>query len=221
MNVDDETLMAFADGELSEARAAEVAAAVAADPALAARVERFRAVRSRLAGALDGARPPADAMARAQRAQSVRAAARPRIWGSAIAASVAGLAMGVAATLSLQPGRADLGDSLQAQGDLAAALDSLPSGAAKGPVAALYTVVAADGRPCRAFRMRDYEGVACRERGDWRVLALAQAPRRAGGFAPASGDEPAAIAAAVDALEPGDPLSPQAEQARIAARWRE
>ena len=154
MNVDDETLMAFADGELPEARAAEVAAAVAADPALAARVERFRAVRTRLGGALDGIRPPADLMARAQQAEAARAAARPRLWGSAVAASVAGLAVGVGAVLSLQPGRADLGDGFQARGELAAALDGLPSGAAKGSVAALYAVVAADGRPCRCIEAR-------------------------------------------------------------------
>jgi anti-sigma factor RsiW len=45
-NLDDETLMAFADGELDEVAAAEVAAAIDADPALAARVEMFMETRA-------------------------------------------------------------------------------------------------------------------------------------------------------------------------------
>lgn len=49
---DDETLMAFADGELDEVTAARVAAALADDPALAANVEMFRASRRHVGEAL-------------------------------------------------------------------------------------------------------------------------------------------------------------------------
>jgi anti-sigma factor RsiW len=49
MNITDETLAAYADGELERGEAAQVAAAVAADPALAAKIEAHRALRSRLA----------------------------------------------------------------------------------------------------------------------------------------------------------------------------
>ena len=51
MTVRDEDLMAFVDDELPEAEAAEVAAAIAADPALAARAEAFRRSRALVAEA--------------------------------------------------------------------------------------------------------------------------------------------------------------------------
>ena len=51
MNYDDETLMAFADGELDELLSAEIASAMERDPALARRVERHRALRAQVAGA--------------------------------------------------------------------------------------------------------------------------------------------------------------------------
>jgi hypothetical protein len=224
MSFDDATLMAFADGELPKARAAEVAAAVARDPALAAKVARFRAVREKLAGTLDGLASPPELLARAQNAEIVRTAARPLVWRAALAASVAGLVVGVAAVTALRPA-GDLGPELGAQGALLAALDQTPSGETSGAVRPLYTVVAADGRACRAFRQGDgaraYEGVACRDGGGWRVLALAEAPPRPVGFGQASGDEPTAVTAALDALKAGDPLSAAAERRRIAARWRE
>jgi hypothetical protein len=222
MSIDDATLMAFADGELSDTRAAEVAAAVAADPTLAARVERFRTVRTKLAASLDNLAPPADLLARAEQAQ----ASRPnlvRIWGPALAASVAGLVIGAAAVTTLRPD-GDVGPEMAAQGDLVAVLERTPSGTAAGGVEPLYSVVAADGRACRAFRTiggRSYEGVACREGDGWRVLALAEAPRRATGYGQASGDEPAAVGAALDGVQAGEPLSAAAEAALIRRGWRE
>jgi hypothetical protein len=50
MSVTDQDLMAFADGELSDVDAARVASAVAADPALAARVDAERRLRTMLGG---------------------------------------------------------------------------------------------------------------------------------------------------------------------------
>lgn len=47
-DIDDATLMAYADGELPAAEATRVEAAIAADPALAAAVERHRQLRDRL-----------------------------------------------------------------------------------------------------------------------------------------------------------------------------
>jgi hypothetical protein len=62
MKFSDEILMAYADGELEEPRRSEVERAVRADPALAAIVERHRALRrdvfSAFAGVLDEPVPP-------------------------------------------------------------------------------------------------------------------------------------------------------------------
>ena len=51
MNYDDETLMAYADGELDAVQRAEIATAADKDPALARRVEKHRALRAQVAGA--------------------------------------------------------------------------------------------------------------------------------------------------------------------------
>jgi anti-sigma factor RsiW len=53
MSIPEETLMAYADGELGPAQRAEVEAAVAADPQLAERVEQHRALRKKLNAAFD------------------------------------------------------------------------------------------------------------------------------------------------------------------------
>jgi anti-sigma factor RsiW len=53
MTIPDETLMAYADDELEPAQHAEVEAALAADPKLAARVEAHRALRKKLNAAFD------------------------------------------------------------------------------------------------------------------------------------------------------------------------
>ncbi len=53
MRIDDETLMAYADGDLPLLEAKRIEAAMADDPVLAARVARFRAVRRALRTAYD------------------------------------------------------------------------------------------------------------------------------------------------------------------------
>lgn len=226
-NWDDETLMGFADDALPADRAAEVAAAVAGDPVLAARVERFRAVRARFA---DLDIPPPDAgalMARAKAAVAARERRRAApAWGMSLAAGLAGLAIGAGAMLTraADPG---YGADMKAHGVLQAALDGAASGGAvsQGGLRAspLYTVAAADGRSCRAFRTEAKggasEGVACRGEDGWRVLAVAPAATRPGGFGQAGSPEPAAVTAALDALDPGDPLPAVEEAALIARRW--
>jgi hypothetical protein len=53
MSIPDETLMAYADGELELAQRAEVEAALAADPTLVVRVQQHRALRKKLNAAFD------------------------------------------------------------------------------------------------------------------------------------------------------------------------
>jgi hypothetical protein len=223
VSVDDETLSAFAEGQLPPEKVAVVAAAVAADPELAARLERLRALRGLLGGVKAEAPTPRSGLMAAAR----RAVAGPGPWIPALAAGVAGLAVGLAATfLRSETGLVDLKAGMAVRGALEAALDETASGmdlrrdgAAVSP---LYTVIAADGRPCRVFRVSAqtaFEGAACREGGAWRLQTLAPVAIRGPGFDQASTAEPPALAAAMDAIGAGDPLAQAAEAELMAAGW--
>jgi anti-sigma factor ChrR (cupin superfamily) len=152
VTIDDETLIAYADGELDAARRVEVEAAVEADPALAERLARHRALRERIAGAYAGVadEPAPDALAaviaaggpksagevidlaarRAAREKPADAPARAWTWKQA-AAMAACLALGVAVAWPLWRGgggapapiRLDR-DGMVAQGELARALST-------------------------------------------------------------------------------------------------
>ncbi|MBL8770149.1 MAG: hypothetical protein JNK30_02105 [Phenylobacterium sp.] len=227
MTLDDETLMAFADGELPPDRAAAVEAALTTEPDAVARLQRIRAVRQRLAGALDAIAPPVDVMDRAKAAVAARRG--PGGWPMMAVAGVAGLAVGALLTAPFMAGRSALAPDLTAGPALKAALNATPSGAVSRrggrAIAVLYSVIGADGRPCRGFRIRRgetvLEGAACRSAETWQVLVLAPAGPEPAGFGQASGGEPAAVAAAVDALQPGPPLDAAAEARLIRRGWSE
>src|SRR3546814_3269751 len=74
MKIDEETLMAFADGQLSGPQANAVAAAVAGDPVLAEKLAQHRQLRETMASAfapvLDEPVPPSLAAAVSQGAQN-------------------------------------------------------------------------------------------------------------------------------------------------------
>ena len=80
VNYDDETLMAYADGELDAAQRAEIAAAIERDPALARRVEQHRALRAEVAGAFATVleQPVPERLRAAAARRRRRAAARQR-----------------------------------------------------------------------------------------------------------------------------------------------
>ena len=183
----DETLMAFADGELGPAEAAALAAAAATDPALARRIEMFRQTRSRIAAlrgmtapvaaddplaarirALAAAPPPATSAPGPSAPETVvpfapRRRAAP-IWGLPLAASVALLA-GLVLGTALPRGGAPAADALALlpHPGLGAALDSAASGATlpleDGASLTLVTSFdTADGAFCREIEVRASTG---------------------------------------------------------------
>ena len=182
MNYDDETLMAYADGELDAAQRAEIAAAVDKDPGLARRVEKPRALRAevasafasvidqplpeRLVSAANGGAVAANVV-RTPRpgkilqfpAQSGRAPApawRAREWGAMAASVVLGVVIAWKVFTPTDHGlMVAAGGALVARGELATALDKqLASNQRReDPVQIGVTFAARDGNFCRSFTL--------------------------------------------------------------------
>ncbi|MDO5632317.1 MAG: hypothetical protein Q4G22_10820 [Paracoccus sp. (in: a-proteobacteria)] len=242
MQVSDEMLMAFADGELNEAEARAVAAAIAADPALAARADLFRATRA----ALSASAPPLpahddSALIARIRAASIAATATPgaaraitaqtppapanRDWRpAAIAASVAAAAVmiGYAAGL-FGPGPTPAPGGLSAP--LIAALEGVPSGEGTvledGEFTAIASYRIADGTICREYERHGTAqtavvAVACRENGGWSNRFATDFGQSADGYVPASSEIEGLDAALAD-MGAGDPLDPTEETEALRA----
>lgn len=244
MSYDDETLMAFADGELDEPRRAEIEAAIARDPELARRVSRHRELRARLGAAFapvleqpvpasleTAARGDASASPATRGnvvqfpARVARAPATPwrgREWFAMAASLVAGMFL---SWRFLSPASAPLvanEGALVARGELASALESQLAGEQSGSSAVLIgvTFAANGGDYCRTFILRDTAtaGLACREQGEWHVPVTNEIDLPAGELRQAS-SMPPAILEAIDARLAGEPLDAAAEKAARDDRW--
>jgi anti-sigma factor RsiW len=174
--VDDETLVAFVDGELPERQRAEVEQAVGADPALARLVAGLRADQLLIRSAFEVAQPrPTEPTEQADGTAVVlpfRPAAR-RGWAIRtllpLAAAVTGIVVGAGVTLYMQPGGgagdlanlafANQSERLEA---LQSSLETSPSGTAvswrddgsesHGTLTVVRTFRGPDGSFCREFR---------------------------------------------------------------------
>lgn len=247
MSISDETLMAYADGELAQPEREEVERAMRGDPELAARVARHRALRADVFGAfapvleeplparLTAAALPDKVPRLADVAAAVPAAPRvPRHgwswaeWGG-MAASVA---VGVLAGSVLlggnqsQSGIASAGGALVATGALAQALSSqlagsAPRGALDGANVTIGVSFAAkDGAWCRSFRIGMAAGLACRSGAQWTLPVMAEVERGAAGdYRQAGSAMPAAVLEAVDARIAGAALDAEGERAARQAGW--
>lgn len=229
MSVDDETLMAFADGELSGDERAAVEAALAADPALRSKLEAQRLLGARLSAAFDGALTepvpsrltaaaaprPADIVSLADRRAAKWSA---REWGAMAASVAAGLLIGVGVMNAQSPLISVADDGLQASGPLARALDTQLASDAPGAVRIGLSFAAQDGGYCRTFSITrsNVSGLACRQGEAWSVRMTAQG----GGGEVRMAGAPEAVMAAVDALIVGEPLDRAGEERARARGWR-
>lgn len=229
----DEELSRYLDGELAEGESDSVRRAVAADPGLAARLERLRAVDRTFADAvraIDAAPLPA-----AVAAMLAEPAPRMRPRLSAVgwrlpAALAATLAIGVfgGAALSsfnrpqmtaLAAGPSPAGSRLSQALDTAASGSRLAVGDAT--LHALVSFRTSAGALCREFRFEHgasgAHGVACRHEGAWTVqVAAAAPPESEGAYRAASTD--AAIDAFVADIMSGDVLGADEERAALKNR---
>jgi hypothetical protein len=231
MTIDEEKLMAYADGELSAAERAEIEQALAADDGLRARLEAHQRLGTRLAGAFDGAlaEPVPARLAEALKPKAAevvtladRRAARPkwsaREWGAMAASIAAGLFIGVGVMNTQSPLIAATDSGLVARGELARALDTQLASDQSGAVRIGLTFRAESGEYCRTFDLteRATSGLACRVEENWNV-AMTSA-HASGGEVRMAGAAPE-ILAAVDAMIAGEPLDAESEQQARDRDW--
>lgn len=227
MTIDADLLVAYVDGELDEANRARVAAAVAVDGALAARVAAHQQLRQRLQAGFGPVvdEPPPERLAAALGPRDnvidfrLRRSAPGLRRTVQFAAMAAALAIGIVVGPALRP-PADISagnTGLVAGGSLAHALEtqSATDGLAHGVRIGLTFRSGDDW--CRSFSRRALSGIACRSPGGWQL-------RRTFGGEDAVGDYRQAAAGplveAAQQMATAAPLDPTAERRVIASGWR-
>lgn len=240
---DDETLMAFADGELDEAQSQALEEALATDDALAERLAVFLDSRQLVGDALkpliDEPVPEAllvsvrrmaeDAQRAAGKLQDNVVAFHPRQqpvaapaarrWLMPLAASVVAVITGVVgfSVGRMGPPAADSG------AEIASALDREASGKdvaldASGKVLHVIATFRDErGDVCREYEVKEPAGrtltIACRQQDGWTTRLALTAPT-ADGYVPASSQE--TIDAYLASIQAGAPLSAEEERTALA-----
>lgn len=237
---DDETLMRRADGELSPARTAEVDAAAAGDPALAARLEAFRIDRAAARRAIPISPDPRDAdLARliagglttrsasglGQRLKEAFTLRQAPLWGGlATACFVGGLVIGWVGMQASPAGFAVQPGGQIADAGLVRVLDQrlAADGADDDGRAIGLTFRDSEGQWCRTFQAgkAGVAGLACRRDGHWAVQALAPFQIPSTEVRTASSDTPAVVLAAVDAMLGSETVARQEEARARASGWK-
>lgn len=240
--LDDETLLAYADGELDPRRAAEVEVRLRDDPEARQRLERLREsarlardafrdtleapVPERLLKALDQDSAPAMAKVLPFKTRSRPPRSLPLKAAAAVLVAALGLGLLWIGTPAPRPPLAGTDALLQK------ALETRPGGRSLADggreITPLLTVRSGDGGYCRQFQEQrggeGYLGVACRNRdGVWLIrvlLARALLAQPADSYGPASGPAPAAPAALLDALTEGQALTPAQEAGLLERGWQ-
>jgi hypothetical protein len=239
MQFSDETLMAYADGEVDAETRRQIEAAMASDPTIAERVAKHHALRSDLGAAFGGvldepvpsrlldaanSSPAGSRSATVTDLGAARAAKEdgksPKTWSwpqwAAIAAS---LLIGVIAGRSEldrdDPGMfASSSDGIVASGELSAALSDQLSGAAPNERVSIgLSFRSKGGNYCRSFKAGVAAGFACREDEQWRVRALSEpgANTTGGEYRMAGSELPPAVVTAIDDVMEGDALDRKQE----------
>jgi hypothetical protein len=234
MNLTEEKLIAYTDGEISGEEARAVEAALKSRPDLQAFVEQQRALRQhfklgfsevdeaipdRLLNTL--AQTPVSSRCRWQQRFGSWTGRRFLLWSAMPTA--AALACGLIVGVMLTPQgsfRVDRGAML-AQGALSTALDKQLASAQLASHAVRVGISFRDrnGRYCRTFSEASLAGVACRDVDGWAVAALASSPSESGTYHMASA-MPDAVRDTVEKMIAGEPLDAAEEMRAREKNWR-
>jgi hypothetical protein len=234
MTIDDATLMAYADGELSPEERAEIERAAAGDAGLRLRIEEHRRLRASLSGAYadvmdepvperlltaaSGAAPRQAEVVDLSARREAKARWSVREWGAMAASLVGGLVIGLGAMNTQSPMIAVTADGLNARGALERALNTQLASDEAGAVRIGLSFRAVDGEYCRTFELteRGTSGIACRETEGWNV-AMTAAQGAQGDIRMAGASE--AVLNVVATMIDGEPLDAAAETAARDAEW--
>ena len=244
MNIADEDLMAYADGELDAEQRGAIEAALAVDAALRTRVAALHAQREQVAAAYAAAldEPVPDRLralleSQPKRPAVVRFAAAPapspqrasdsglswKHWGGMAASVLLGALLG----LQFAPrgdGDASFGERggrMVAGGALAQALNAQLAADAPATVAVQLSFVDKSGRYCRTFSSNRVAGLACRDAEHWAVqVASATSSNGAPAMRQAASSLPRAVLDAVDERIAGSALNADQERAARARDWK-
>ncbi len=233
MKFPQETLMAYADGELDAETRRAVEAEMAIDPQVAQEIERHRALRADVGQAFAGVLTEQVPDRLLRTATKTKATAR-RQWSwpewTSIAAS---LVLGVLAGRALLQTDAESGlivagvdGRVIAGGALAEALSEQLSSQDGSAIDIGLTFRAKSGEYCRTFGARaatPVVGFACRDAEVWRVDMLSTAPRAQSGgdYRMASTQLPPPVVQAIADRMQGEALDADEEAIARQRRWRE
>ncbi|MDB5702100.1 MAG: anti-sigma factor [Sphingomonadales bacterium] len=221
MTFDEETLMAFADGELDPIAAKRVERAIATDTILADRVAAHRLVRRTLIVAYPLDRQP-DPLADVIRAHTVvpMPVKSPLKQGwLKIAAVAACVVVGVGVGTQWQNDSVRSPDgTLVASRSLAGALDTQLA-SASGDTHILVSFRNRSGNYCRVFTGEALDGIACKDAGAWKLVRTGSGSTQPGGAYRQAGSENGKLMKEAQDLMVDDPLSTAEEQRARAAKW--
>ena len=249
MRFTEETIMAYADGELDDTTRFQVELAAHQDPALAEKIRQHQLLRSNVLGTfastlaeevpqrlnaaarsgnvvhLDSVRqlrsppPPAPVKTRQRRSWPE--------WGALAATLIVGVLAGAIGSQTLdgdaQLATFDAGGAIVAEGGLAGALSQQLASTTPADAAVRLGVsfVAKDGNYCRSFMLSRMAGLACRDGDQWRIPVMAaSAPDKGAAYRQAGSAMPAAVLDAIDERIAGKAMDAEAERAAAAQGWK-
>lgn len=231
IELSDEMLCAYLDGELDTATRSQIEQALQQDAGARVRMERMRHADAMLRSALplqaNATDDPLVALIRGGTPVTRRKFSHG--WPLALAASVAGIAIGVLVALRLTSdvnSGAELAIMDTATGrTLQTALDATHSGGVMASSLARIKIVLSfrdqNGTPCRIAEISgsiQAEAIACRDASQWRLIAWDATTRNTDGFRTAGGSE--LMDAVMTQLGGRAALEPSEEQQLIDRQWR-